>query len=146
MANLLSRFNKEVIGSDQTIYDYIAKITSSGDFKRVKNINVILTSWNNILMTPRRTYIMDPEYGSDLHKVLFEPVDESTVERIKTEVESQLMLYDDRATIEDIEVLLNSTKKGFTINILVDYEGDTSTLTVKFDDSTVVRQGQGAAI
>jgi len=146
MANLLSRFNKEVIGSDQTIYDYVAKITASGDFKRVKNIDVIITSWNNILMTPRRTYIMDPDYGSDLHKVLFEPVDESTVERIKTEVESQLMLYDDRATIEDIEVTLNSTRKGFTVNILVGYEGDTSTLSVKFDDSTVVRQGQGAAI
>jgi len=146
MANLLSRFNKEVIGSDQTIYDYIAKITASGDFKRVKNIDVIITSWNNILMTPRRTYIMDPNYGSDLHKVLFEPVDESTVERIKTEVESQLMLYDDRASIEDIEIMLNSTRKGFTINILVGYEGETSTLSVKFDDSTVVRQGQGAAI
>jgi len=146
MANLLSRFNKEVIGSDQTIYDYVAKITASGDFKRVKNIDVIITSWNNILMTPRRTYIMDPEYGSDLHKILFDPVDESTVDRIKTEVESRIRLYDDRAVIEDIEVILNSTRKGFTVNLLVEYEGDTGTLSVKFDDSTVVRQGQGAAI
>lgn len=145
MPNLLSRFNKEVIGSDNAIYDYLAKITARGDFKRVKNIDVIITSWNNILMTPRRTYIMDPEYGSDLHLILFEPVDETTVERIKTEVESRIQLYDDRATIEDIEVVLNSNRKGFTVNILVEYEGDVKTLSVKFDDSTVVRQ-QGAAI
>ena len=146
MANLLSRFNKEVIGSDDTLYDYLAKITAKGDFKRVKDLNVIITSWNNILMTPRRTYVMDPEYGSDLHRVLFEPVDETTVERIKTEVETRLRLYDDRAVIEDIEVLLNSRGRGFTVNVFVEYEGDTGTLSVKFDDSTVVRQGGGAAI
>ncbi len=146
MANLLSRFNKEVIGSDDTIYDYLAKITAKGDFKRVKDIDVIITSWNNILMTPRRTYIMDPEYGSDLHLIIFEPVDDTTVERIKTEVESRIRLYDDRATIEDIEVLLNSNRKGFTVNVFVDYEGDAGTLSVKFDDSTVVRQQGGAAI
>ena len=146
MANLLSRFNKEVIGSDDTIYDYLAKITAKGDFKRVKDIDVIITSWNNILMTPRRTYIMDPEYGSDLHLIIFEPVDDTTVERIKTEVESRIRLYDDLATIEDIEVLLNSNRKGFTVNVFVDYEGDAGTLSVKFDDSTVVRQQGGAAI
>ena len=145
MANLLSRFNREVIGSDLTIYDYLAKITATGDFKRVNNLDVIITSWNNILMTPRRTYLFDPEYGSDLHKIIFEPVDDTTIERIKTEVETRLSLYDDRATIDDIEVLLNSNGKGFTVNVLVDYEGETGSLSVKFDDSTVVRQ-QGSAI
>lgn len=145
MANLLSRFNKEVIGSDDKLYDYLSKITSKGDFKRVKDIDVIITSWNNILMTPRRTYIFDPEYGSDLHEIIFEPVDDSTVERIKTEVETRIRTYDDRATIEEIEVLLNANGKGFTVNVFIEYEGETSTLSVKFDDSTVVKQ-QGAAI
>ena len=145
MANLLSRFNKEVIGSDDRIYDYVPKITAKADFKRVKDIDVIITSWNNILMTPRRTYIFDPDYGSDLHKIIFDPVDDSTVERIKTEVETRIRNYDDRATIEEIEVLLNSNGKGYTVNLFVEYEGETGTLSVKFDDSTVVRQ-QGGAI
>jgi len=146
MANLLRRFNQEVIGSDDRIYDYLPKITAKADFKRVDGLNVILTSWNNILMTPRRTYIMDPEYGSDLHKLLFEPVDETTVERIKTEVETRLSLYDDRATIDNVEIILNSNRKGFTVNVFVDYKGETGTLTVKFDDSTVVRQSGSSAI
>ncbi len=146
MANLLSRFNKEVIGSDDHIYDYLAKITAKGDFKRVKDIDVIITSWNNILMTPRRTYLMDPDYGSDLHKILFEPVDSATVDQIKTEVESRLSTYDDRAKIQSIEVVLNATGKGFVVNVYAEYEGETGTLSVKFDDSTVVRQDGGAAI
>ena len=146
MANLLRRFNHEVIGSDDKIYDYLPKITAVGDFKRVDDLNAILASWNNILMTPRRTYLMDPEYGSDLHKMLFEPVDDTTVGRIKTEVETRLRLYDDRAGIEDVEVILNSNRKGFTVNVFVDYKGEVGTLTVKFDDSTVVRQDGSSAI
>lgn len=146
MANLLSRFNKEVIGSDVSIYDYVAKINAKGDFKRVKDIDVIITSWNNILMTPRGTYMFDPDYGSDLYKIIFEPVDDSTVERIKTEVETRIRTYDDRASIDEIEVLLNSNRKGYTVNVFVDYEGETGTLSVKFDDSTVLRQDGGSAI
>ena len=49
-------------------------------------------------------------------------------------------MYDNRATIEDIEIILNSTKKGYTVNVFVEYEGETGTLSVKFDDSTVTRQ------
>jgi len=146
MANLLKRFNKEVVGSDDHIYDYVAKITARGDFKRVKDLDVIITSWNNILMTPRRTYIMDPDYGSDLHTILFDPVDESTVERIKTEVVSRIRTYDNRARIDGVEVTLNSNRKGFSVHILADYDGAEGTLSVKFDDSTVVRQNGSSAL
>ena len=51
-----------MIGSSEKIRDYIALISSRGDFQRIEDLNVILTSWNNILLTPRRTYILDPEF------------------------------------------------------------------------------------
>ena len=139
MANLLDRFSKEVVGSDFTIYDYLSKITASGDFKRIKDIDVIINSWNNILTTPRRTFLFDPEYGSDLHKMVFEPADNNTVERIKQEVQQQITIYDDRATIEDMEVLLKPNGKGFEINILAEFEGEQGSLSLSFDDSTIVR-------
>lgn len=139
MANLLDRFSKEVIGSDFTIYDYLSKITASGDFKRIRDIDVIINSWNNILTTPRRTFLFDPNYGSDLHKIIFEPLDDNTIERIKIEVEQQLMLYDNRATIEDMEVLIKPNGKGFELNILAEFEGKQGSLSLSFDDTTVVR-------
>lgn len=144
MANLLKRFNKEVIGSNGKIYDYTAKITASGDFKRLENLNVIISSWNNILLTRKRTYLHDPEYGSDLYLLLYEPADDTTVERLKNEVEDSLMTYDSRATIENIEVLLTPNGKGFQLNIDVTYEGATGVLSVSFDDSTVLAQQGGA--
>ena len=140
MASLLRRFDKQVIGSDGKIYDYLAKITASGDFKRVHDLNVIITSWNNILLTPKRTYLHDPEYGSNLHKLIFEPVDDTTIESIKSELVDTLMFYDNRATIEDVEVIINGNGKGYNLNIHVNYEGASGTLSVSFDDSTVIAQ------
>ena len=144
MANLLKRFNKQVIGSNGRIYDFTSKITASGDFKRLEDLNVIISSWNNILLTRKRTYLHDPEFGSDLYLLLFEPADDTTVERIKNEIQDSLMTYDSRATIDNIEVLLNTNKKGFQLNIDVTYEGTSGTLSVSFDDSTVLaQQGEG---
>lgn len=140
MANLLKRFRKEAVGSDAIIYDYLPKITASGEFKRVKDIDVIITSWNNILLTPKRTYLYDPEYGSNLHLLLFEPVDNTTVERIKDEIERSIGYYDDRALITDITVTLMPSGKGFSVTIEAEYEGDTGSLSVKFDDSTLLAQ------
>lgn len=141
MSNLLKRFSKEVVGSSEKLYDYLPKIMPNGDFKRVRDIDVIISSWNVILNTPRRTYLFDPNFGSDLYKMIFEPADEQTVERIKTEVETRIRTYDNRASIEDIQVLLNRNGKGFTVNVIVEYEGDTSSLSVKFSDTTTPGQG-----
>lgn len=143
MANLLDRFNKQVVGSDGKIYDYLPKITASGEFKRIKDIDVIISSWNNILLTPRGSFLFDPEYGSDLHKLIFEPVDDTTVERIKSEVATRLILYDNRATIINTEITLKPNGKGFQLNIQVEYDGDTGSLSISFDDSTVLPQAVG---
>lgn len=134
MANLLDRFNKTVAGSESKLADYKSKISSIGDFQRIKNIEVILNSWNNILLTPRRTYMFDPEYGSNLYKLVFEPADDKTREQIIQEVVETLEKYDDRATIEDVRVLFTSNQKGFSIAIDVNYDGTRGQLEVAVDE------------
>lgn len=136
MPNLLNRFFDQVIGSDNKLRDYIATISSRGDFKRIQDLNVILSSWNNILLTPRRSYVLDPEYGSDLYKYVFDPVDENTIEAIRNEVIERLSYYDNRASIEDVQVRILANGKGYTMDIVADYQGEKGTLTVSFDDTT----------
>ena len=136
MANILNRFFDEVIGSATSIKDYISIISARGDFKRIKDLQVILVSWNNILLTPTRTYILDPDFGSDLYKYVFDPADEGTIETIKAEVIGKISLYDDRAAIEDVEVRPMRGGKGYEINIVADYQGAKGSLTVKVDDTT----------
>jgi len=136
MANLLDRFKTQVRGSEKRIYDYLPKITAKGDFKRITDLNVIINSWTNILMTPRRTYINDPEYGSDLHLQVFEPADAISVETIKTEILDRIRLYDDRASIVSLEVTGFKNKKGFGVDMIVNYEGEKEDISISFDDSS----------
>ena len=139
MANLLDRFNKTVAGSESKLADYKSKISSVGDFKRISDIEVILSSWNNILLTPKRTYMFDPEYGSDLYKLVFEPADERTQEQITREVVNSLRKYDDRAIINDVRVSFLSNQKGFVVAVDVEYEGETSQLETVIDEDLYFR-------
>jgi phage baseplate assembly protein W len=136
MANLLDRFKGEVIGSEEIVRDYLSVIASVGDFKRISDLNVILNSWNNILLTPRGTYLHDPEYGSDLYKYVFEPSDNISVSGVKREVINRITVYDNRAVIEDVEVNVQSDGRRFDVIIYVNYNGERGTLDVKFDDTT----------
>lgn len=136
MANILDRFNKQVVGSDDTLRDYLSVVASIGDFKRISDLNVILNSWNNILLTPRGTYMHDPEFGSDLYKYVFEPSDGVSVEGVKREVINRITTYDNRATIDNIEVLVQNNGKRFDVILYVDYKGEKGTLDVKFEDTT----------
>lgn len=135
MASLLDRFNKTVAGSESKLADYRSIISSTGDFKRIEDIEVILNSWNNILLTPRRSYMFDPEYGSNLYKLVFEPADEKAQNQIVQEVVESIRRYDDRARITDVSVQFLSSGKGFNIAVEVEYEGDTSQLEIAVDEN-----------
>lgn len=136
MADFLKRFNQTVAGTRTDISDYLSVIGVTGDFKRVEGIQTILNSWNNILITPKRSYIFDPEYGSDLYKLVFDPADETTQEKIREEVIDTIERYDNRATIKNVEISFLPNMKGFQVNIDVSYKGNLSQLGMVIDQST----------
>jgi len=135
LANLLDRFNKTVVGSKGRIADYAPVISVSGDFKLVTDLNAILLSWNNILLTPTRSYDHDPEYGCDLYKMIFDQADSVTEDNIRNEIINKLPRYDDRASITDVNVFFLNNKKGFVVNVLVNYKGVVGKLEARIDES-----------
>jgi len=136
MASYIGKFKRNVIGSEGRISDYIPKIIAKGDFKRINDLQVILNSWNNILMTPKGSYLLDPDYGSDIYKYIFEPADSKTVEGIQKETVGVLRLYDSRARIVDVSVTGLLNKKGYSIDIVAEYNGVSGSTSVIFDDTT----------
>jgi len=135
MSTLMEKFQKSVIGSGGRIADYTAKIAPYGDFFRVEDLQTILSSWNNILLTPTRTYTYDPEFGSDLYRYVFDPQDEDTRQEIRDEILYKLRRYDDRAQIVDLKIEYLTGQKGFTVSIVVDYEGQRGGVSFEIDES-----------
>lgn len=136
MTNLLDRFNKSIAGSKGKYADYISKIGANGDFQRIKDLDVILNSWSNILVTPLRTYQYDPTYGSDLYKMVFEPQDDITKKSIINEVAMRIQSIDNRASINSVIVSYFRNKKGFTVTIGVLYDGQEKDLKVSLEETT----------
>lgn len=135
MANLLDRFNQQIVGSQGKVFDYVARISPSGDFTKVQDIEAILSSWNNILLTPVGTYPFDSEFGSNLMNYIFEPADTGTAEMIKSEIRYKLSKYDDRATITSIQINFLNNQKGFNVDIDIVYNGEKALLSATISES-----------
>jgi len=136
MANILDKFKTTSIGSSGRVLDFSSKLSPSGDFNKLFDMDAILASWSNILMTPRGSMDHDPEFGSDLYLYIFEPADTVTQESIKNEIYKAITTYDDRANIDEINVSFFKNKKGFNISIIANYEGDHSEMNLTMDENT----------
>ena len=136
MANILDKFKTTSIGSSGRVLDFSSKLSPSGDFNKLFDMDAILTSWSNILMTPRGSMDHDPEFGSDLYLYIFEPADSVTQESIKNEIYRAITTYDDRANIDEINVAFFKNKKGFNVSIVASYEGDNSEINLNMDENT----------
>lgn len=133
--NLFDRFNYQIVGSKNKIFDYNAYISPSGDFSKIKDLDVILSSWNSILLTPEGTYPFDKEFGSKLLNYLFEPADSVTARNIKDEIYDKLTKYDDRGTVKDITVKYLNNKKGFSVDVLVEFDGKVGNISATIDET-----------
>lgn len=136
MTTILDKFKDSSIGSSGRIMDFSSKINPSGDFTKLYDLDVILNSWSNILLTPKESYDHDPEFGSNLFLLIFDPADSKTEEAIKEEIIRATTTYDNRATIDSIDVAFMSNQKGFSVSIVVNYYGYKNNMSLNFDETT----------
>ena len=71
----------------------------TGDFNAVKDAISVKRGITNILLTSMFERLMQPELGSNLKDVLFEPIDEITTARIEREVRSAIDSWEKRAEV-----------------------------------------------
>lgn len=138
--SLLEEFMGNIAGSGNNILDFEPVISSSGDFKKIYQLNAVLKSWSRILLTPIRTYDHDPEYGSELFNYIFTILDEESSENIKREIVYKLEHYDNRATIVDVNISILSDRKGFSVDIEAEYKGESGNISVNFDENLIDSQ------
>ena len=132
--NSIQGFFNSVPGEKDEIKDVDIYISNRGDLQEIKGIDVIIRSILNILFTVKGSYIMDPEYGCGLHKYIFEPCDDVTLESIQNEISMALLRYEGRAKVNSGIAFLQDGK-GFVINLTVDYRGETKKTSLMIDES-----------
>ena len=76
----------------------------TGDLDPVKDAISVKRGITNILLTSMFERLFQPELGSNLKDVLFEPIDEITTARIEREVRSAIDAWEKRAEILNVFV------------------------------------------
>jgi len=126
-------FHNEIEGQNNQIYDYVPNFDSTGDFKRIKGIDVAIMSIRTLLLTPLGHYPFDPQFGSLLYQKLFEMSDDITIDEIKYEVEDRISQFEDRVIIKDVDVQFDASKKLTIVNVMIERDEITGTVSLSFE-------------
>ena len=76
----------------------------NGDLIAIKNVNAIARSVRNIILTTPGEKFFDPDFGSNVSKLLFENVDDITASQIQEEIEFSINNYEPRVKLLSVEI------------------------------------------
>ncbi len=109
-------FKKKEYYSDFLINFDMNPVT--GTLARVINEDSIKQSLKNLILTNRTERPYNPNVGSRINALLFDPLDNFTAENIKNEIKETIEAFEPRAIINEIFVIPDDERNGFTINII----------------------------
>ena len=92
----------------------------NGDLIAIKNINAITRSIRNIVLTTPGEKFFDPDFGSNVTRLLFENVDDITASQIQEEIEFSINNYEPRVKLLDVKVIADNDNASF--DTIITYE------------------------
>lgn len=93
------------------------KTDASGNVYSVTNDDAINQSIRTILSTVPGERIMEPEFGSYLKRLLFDPMEESTVDFIQAEIQQAINRWEDRIFVSKVSVIPDYDRQTYDVTI-----------------------------
>lgn len=87
------------------------------DIIALKDIDAVKQSVKNLIVTNHGERPFQPEIGSNITRLLFEPADVFTASAIKTEILAVLQRFEPRVTNITVQVFDNSDRNAYNITI-----------------------------
>ena len=83
------------------------------------DIEAVKTSIANALLTSPGEKILNPEFGVDLRRFIFEPIDEDTAEDIQDDIEDNLPKWEPRISLENVFVEADEDQQEYKITLQI---------------------------
>ena len=87
------------------------------DLITLKNESAIARSIRNIVFTSPGEKFFNPDFGSNISKVLFENIDEISAIQIKEEIELSIKNFEPRVRLTEVEINRNYDNNQFDVTI-----------------------------
>lgn len=94
-----------------------AKHPISDDLLTTKDFAAIKQSIQNLITTIPGERFFEPQLGSNITNLLFEPLDNITATSVKFEVEYVIKSFEPRVKLNEIRALVNYDSNGYDIEI-----------------------------
>ena len=88
-----------------------------------KDASAIKQAIVNVLLTNKGERLMNPRYGSDIRRFLFEPLDYGTGFQIKANIRDTLDRFEPRISVLDIKCTPNFDDNGFDVVLQYNVRG-----------------------
>ena len=82
-----------------------------------KDASAIKQAIVSLLLTNKGERLMNPKYGSDIRKYLFEPLDYGTAAQIKGNIQSTIDRFEPRISISELKCIPNYNDNGFDVEM-----------------------------
>jgi len=89
----------------------------TGDINPVRDIEAIKRSIKNLIFTNYNERPFQPEIGSGIRDILFEPADEITIHDLKEAVIRTVDNFEPRISLLNVDVVDNADNNEYTVNI-----------------------------
>ena len=90
----------------------------TGDVAKVKDATSVKRGISNILMTENNERLFQPEVGSGLKNLLFEPMTDLTTQLLEDEVRSAIDSWENRAEVININVIPEEEYNRYRVAVL----------------------------
>jgi phage baseplate assembly protein W len=103
---------------------------STYSFKDQLKYNLI-----NLLLTNKGERILNPNFGTDIRKQLFNQINEDTYNALIDDIRSTIELYIPQVTIEKLEAVPSYDQNTITINLSyrINISNEKDTITINFE-------------
>ena len=90
----------------------------------------VIRSVLNLLLTNNYERPFNPELGSNINTILFEPMSPITAEALRLEIENTVKNYEPRASLKNVEVSVTPDQNAYTASLEFYIENATLPTTV----------------
>ena len=77
----------------------------------------------NLLLTNKGERLMNPNYGSDIRRYLFEPLDYGTANQIKGNIRDTIERFEPRISVVRLKASPNYDDNGFAVEMTYEIKG-----------------------
>ena len=103
-----------------------------GDINKHIDEIAVINSIKNLILTNHYEKPFQPEIGSDVRKLLFEPIDMITASMIQREITNTIENFEPRASVLDITTIPNYDENGYQVKLTFQLVNLTDPVTITF--------------